>query len=94
MQLISSEEVWYKEIESILEVYPDILVSTDDSSAKIEKVKTLDGMAKKTSEKFVKKIPEFVAWAEEAGFLISLSISQPVLIQLISLIHFTEKRLL
>ena len=56
-----------KKLKSILEVYPDILVSTGDSSAKIEKVKSIDGMAKKTSEKFVSRIPEFVAWAEEAG---------------------------
>ena len=56
-----------KRLKLILEAFPDILVSQEDSSTKIAKVKTLDGMAKKTSEKFVNKIPEFVAWCEEAG---------------------------
>lgn len=55
-----------KRLKLILEAFPDILVSKDDTSSKIAKVKTVDGMAKKTSEKFVNKIPEFVAWAEEA----------------------------
>lgn len=56
-----------KKLKLILEAFPDILVSKEDSSAKIANVKTLDGMAKKTSEKFVNKIPEYVAWAQEAG---------------------------
>ena len=52
---------------SILEAYPDILVIMQDSSGKIDKVKRVDGMAKKTAEKFVSKIPAFVEWANEAG---------------------------
>ena len=56
-----------KKLKLILEAYPDILVSTDDTSVKIANLKTVDGMAKKTSEKFVKKIPDFVNWATEAG---------------------------
>jgi len=53
-----------KRIKSILEEYPDILVTSPVS--KVDKVEKISGMAKKTAVKFVEKIPEFVEWAKQS----------------------------
>lgn len=55
-----------KRIKSILEEYPDILVTEESSVSKVDKVEKISGMAKKTAVKFVEKIPEFVEWAKQS----------------------------
>lgn len=52
---------------SILAQQPDILVSEKTDVEKLEALKAIDGMAKKSAEKFLSHIPAFVAWATSAG---------------------------
>lgn len=56
-----------KKIEPILEVYPDILVSSESVEEKVKRVMSVKGMAKKTAEAFVDKIPTFLTFIHEAG---------------------------
>jgi NAD-dependent DNA ligase len=56
-----------KKIEPILEMYPTILVSNESPGEKIKKVTEVKGMAKKSAEAFVEKIPDFLAFMQEAG---------------------------
>ena len=56
-----------KKIELILTEYPDILTSNESESNKIDKLSKIKGMAKKTAEAFVKKIPEFLGFLKECN---------------------------
>ena len=56
-----------KKIEPILEAQPDILVSKDDQSTKIAKVKAVRGIETKTATLFVENIPRFVEFLETIG---------------------------
>jgi len=58
-----------KKIGPILEAYPDILVSPDTPAEKIKKITEIKGMAKKSAEAFVEKIPGFLAFMQEAGLM-------------------------
>ena len=70
--LMDATNIWgrgfgKKRFNAILSEYPDILTSSEADSIKVDKVKSVSGMAKKSAEKFVEKIPEFITWAQEAG---------------------------
>ena len=54
-------------MELILEALPDIIVSKDTLEKKVELVKNIKGMAEKTAESFVTKIPDFIAFLEKCG---------------------------
>ena len=56
-----------KKIKSILSELPDILVSSDSKQEKIDKVKSIDGMAKKTATSFVDKIEKFKLFMSQAN---------------------------
>ena len=56
-----------RKIGPILEAYPDILVSNLTAAEKIKKVAEIKGMATKSAEAFVEKIPAFLAFIKEAG---------------------------
>ena len=56
-----------KKLEPILVMYPDILVSNDSPSQKIEMVKKVKGMASKTAQLFVNNIPKFLEFLNECG---------------------------
>ena len=56
-----------RKIGPILEAYPDILVSPLTPAEKIKKVAEIKGMAKKSAEAFVEKIPAFLTFIQEAG---------------------------
>ena len=56
-----------KKLELILQGVPDIIVSKDSLEKKIELVKNIKGMAEKTAESFVTKIPDFIAFLEKCG---------------------------
>ena len=58
-----------KKIELILGGYPTVLISKDSPSTKIAKMSEIKGMAAKTSEAFVEKIPEFLAFLKEIGLV-------------------------
>ena len=55
-----------KRIDPILVKYPDILTSTVSEEEKINQVKSIKGMEKKTSERFVHNIPKFMDFIETA----------------------------
>ncbi len=52
---------------SILTVHPDILVSKQTDGEKLELLKAIDGMAKKTAEKFLTYAPAFIEWMKKAN---------------------------
>ena len=54
-------------IETVLENYPDILTSDDTNNTKIERVKKIPGMAKKTATQFVEQIPRFIEFLDTAN---------------------------
>jgi hypothetical protein len=56
-----------KKIELIMEGVPDILVSKESAGEKIKKVAAIKGMATKSAEAFVVKIPDFVKFLGIAG---------------------------
>ena len=62
-----------KKIELILGGYPTVLISKDSPSTKIAKITEIKGMAAKTSEAFVEKIPEFLAFLKETGLTSKLT---------------------
>jgi NAD-dependent DNA ligase len=58
-----------KKIELILDSYPNVLLSKESDSQKIVKISAIKGMATKTAEAFVEKIPEFINFIKEAGLV-------------------------
>uniref|UniRef100_A0A6C0LKA9 DNA polymerase beta n=1 Tax=viral metagenome TaxID=1070528 RepID=A0A6C0LKA9_9ZZZZ len=56
-----------KKFKTILDEQPNIITSKLSESEKVDLVKSISGMAKKTAEKFVSKLPEFIEWCTEAG---------------------------
>jgi NAD-dependent DNA ligase len=54
-----------KKLELILEDYPDVLQEQQDAN-KVAKIAAIKGMATKTAEAFVEKIPAFLAFLHEA----------------------------
>jgi len=56
-----------KKLEIIMESYPNVLLSSESDSDKIKKVAAIKGMATKTAEAFVEKIPNFIEFIKESG---------------------------
>ena len=56
-----------KKTELIIEAYPDVLLSKESNAQKVAKISAIKGMAEKTSESFVEKIPDFINFIKEAG---------------------------
>ena len=54
-----------KKLELILREYPDIFTSTESPDAKVEKLQSVKGMAKKTSQAFVEHIPGFLEFVAQ-----------------------------
>jgi NAD-dependent DNA ligase/DNA polymerase/3'-5' exonuclease PolX len=54
-------------LELIMNAYPDVLLSKETSVRKIEKIASIKGMAIKTAELFVEKIPAFIKFMREIG---------------------------
>jgi NAD-dependent DNA ligase len=52
-----------------LDSYPNVLLSKESDSQKIVKISAIKGMATKTAEAFVEKIPEFINFIKEAGLV-------------------------
>ena len=65
-----------KKIELIMEGAPDILVSKDSDSKKVDRLKAIKGMAGKTAEAFVARIGEFVEFMKACGLEKKLMIHQ------------------
>ena len=62
-----------KRIKTILKEYPNIITSSESLEVKFEKVKNLNGFAKKTALAFVEKLPEIVEFLESTGLLYKLN---------------------
>ena len=56
-----------KKIKSILDEYPDILVSNVSNEEKINLISSINGMSIKTSKLFVDNIVKFINWIKEAN---------------------------
>ena len=54
-----------RRFESILVEQPDILVSEKTDAENLEALKAIEGMAKKSAEKFLSHIPAFVEWLNQ-----------------------------
>ena len=62
-----------KKFGMILSAIPDIIVSSKTDIIKIKQVGEINGMAIKTSERFVEKLSEFRMWIKDAGLEYKLS---------------------
>ena len=56
-----------KKLEIIIESYPNVLLSSESDSDKIKKVSVIKGMATKTAQAFVEKIPNFIEFIKDSG---------------------------
>jgi NAD-dependent DNA ligase len=63
-----------KKIELIIEAYPNVLLSKETNEQKISKISSIKGMAQKTSEAFVEKIPDFIKFIKDAGLESKLAV--------------------
>jgi NAD-dependent DNA ligase len=71
-----------KRVELVLESYPNVLTSTESRVEKVKKISAIKGMASKTAEAFVDKIPDFIKFIEECGLQSKLSGGPPVAVVL------------
>jgi DNA ligase (NAD+) len=53
-----------KKFKTILDAYPEVLISKE---SRIDKLNSIAGMAQKTSEQFIEKIPEFIQFMSDIG---------------------------
>jgi NAD-dependent DNA ligase len=56
-----------KRLELIMEAYPNVLLSKESDAQKVAKISAIKGMADKTAEAFVEKIPDLINFIKEAG---------------------------
>jgi NAD-dependent DNA ligase len=56
-----------KKLELIMAEYPDVLLSNEPKENKTTKVAAIKGMATKTAEAFVERIPEFLQFLKDAN---------------------------
>lgn len=66
-----------RRFHAILEAHPDILISKETPSKKLENLIAINGMAKKSAEKFMDHLPEFLKWAKEANLENRLQYTAP-----------------
>ena len=64
-----------KKLELIMESYPTVLISNETKGQKITIISSIKGMAEKTAEAFVEKIPHFVNFMKELGLTNKLFIN-------------------
>jgi len=62
-----------KKIELIMDSYPNVLLSNESNMAKISKISSIKGMASKSAEAFVEKIPDFINFMKEAELMNKLT---------------------
>ena len=66
-----------KKLEIIMDSYPNVLLSNESDSDKVKKIAAMKGMAAKTAEAFVEKIPNFIQFIKESG--LDNKLNQPVI---------------
>lgn len=62
-----------KRLELIMISFPTVLLSKESNPQKIAKISAIKGMAEKTADSFVEKIPDFIKFIKEAGLVKKLS---------------------
>ena len=65
-----------KKLQLIIEAYPHILISKETNDEKVNKVSSIKGIATKTSEAFVEKIPNFINFLQNIKFEEKLNFTQ------------------
>jgi NAD-dependent DNA ligase/DNA polymerase/3'-5' exonuclease PolX len=65
-----------KKLELIMESYPNVLLSKESDAQKVSKISAIKGMAVKTSEAFVERIPDFIQFIKDAGLVKKLAPSE------------------
>jgi NAD-dependent DNA ligase/DNA polymerase/3'-5' exonuclease PolX len=62
-----------KKIDLIMESQPSILLSKESDAEKVKKISSIKGMAVKSAEAFVDRIPDFIHFIKESGLVKKLS---------------------
>ena len=62
-----------KKIELIMDAYPNVLLSNETDAQKVAKISSIKGMATKSAEAFVERIPEFINFIKAAGLVKKLA---------------------
>jgi len=62
-----------KRLELIMDSYPSVLLSKESNAQKVAKISAIKGMAEKTAEAFVERIPHFINFIKEAGLVKKLA---------------------
>ena len=73
-----------KKLELIMSEYPDVLLSKESKENKIARVAAIKGMAIKTAEAFVERIPEFLQFLKDANLekkILQVSVEKAVVDQ-------------
>ena len=65
-----------KKLELIMDSYPNVLLSKESNSQKIQKISSIKGMAEKSAESFVERIPDFINFIKEAGLIKKLAVTE------------------
>ena len=79
--LMAASNVWgrgfgERKLRPILEAYPDILTSKESNEEKEKKVLSVKGMATKSADAFIDKIPDFLEFIKEAKLESKLKFEQ------------------
>ena len=67
-----------KKIEVIIESYPTVLLSQETDLQKISKISEIKGMATKSAEAFVERIPDFINFIKEAELVKKLATKEEI----------------
>jgi NAD-dependent DNA ligase len=62
-----------KRLELIMDSYPNVLLSKESNAQKVAKISAIKGMAEKTAEAFVERIPDFINFIKEADLVKKLA---------------------
>ena len=65
-----------KKLELIMDSYPNVLLSKESNSQKIQNISSIKGMAEKSAESFVERIPDFINFIKEAGLIKKLAVTE------------------
>ena len=62
-----------KKLELIMDAYPNVLLTKESDAQKIAKITQIKGMAEKSAEAFVERIPDFIQFIKDAGLIKKLA---------------------
>jgi NAD-dependent DNA ligase/DNA polymerase/3'-5' exonuclease PolX len=62
-----------KKLELIMDSYPNVLLSKESDAQKVAQISAIKGMAQKTAEAFVERIPDFINFIYEAELVKKLA---------------------